>query len=143
MRTTMSETTLDSTIIETETVRKYFETFNAGDFEATAQLFTADAVMHAPFKTEVVGDEAIANYLQTQAKGMEAVPQNVTTQPLEGGATEAQVTGYAKFAGFKVNIAWTFQLDPAQEITDIEIKLIASAQELLKMRGAQPQQNIQ
>lgn len=127
----MNDVTLDSTRIEIETVQQYFETFNAAQFEATAGLFAIDAIMHAPFKTEVAGRDAIAQYLQTEAKGMQATPQDVVIQDDQ---TQIQVTGYAKYAGFKVNIVWTFHLNPAQEITDVYIKLVASAQELLKMR---------
>lgn len=125
----MSDVTLDSTSIEIETVQRYFETFNAAEFEATAALFAIDAIMHAPFKTEVMGRDAIVTYLQTEAKGMQATPQTVIPQD-----EQVEVTGFARYAGFKVNIVWTFHLNPAQEITDIYIKLVASAQELLKMR---------
>ena len=79
----------------------------------------------------MTGRDAIAHYLATEAKGMQAVPQDVVIQDDQ---TEIQVTGCAKYAGIKVNIVWTFHLNPAQEITDVYIKLIASPQELLKIR---------
>lgn len=135
----MSDVTLDSTIIEIETVRQYFETFNAGAFEATARLFAVDGVMHAPFRVDVAGRDAIATYLSTEAKGMQAVPQDMTTLTRADGSLESHVTGFAKFAGLKVKIAWIFHLNEAQAIVEVRIKLIASAQELLKMRDAQPQ----
>ena len=51
------------------TILRYFETLNAGDFEAGAALFAPDGVMYPPFESGITGSGAIANYLQQEAQG--------------------------------------------------------------------------
>lgn len=46
-------------------VLRYFETFNAGDFEATANLFAAEGVLNAPFTEPIVGKSAIRHLLKS------------------------------------------------------------------------------
>jgi hypothetical protein len=42
------------------TILHYFETLNAGEFEATSRLFAEDGVLQAPFEQPIVGRGAIA-----------------------------------------------------------------------------------
>ncbi len=116
------------------TVLQYFETFNAGAFTATAALFAVDGELHPPFESPVVGVAAIAAYLEQEANGMELQPRQAVTTVLEDGNLQIQVRGYVKTPWFGVNLAWTFVLNPAQEIVVAAIKLLASPQELLKLR---------
>jgi hypothetical protein len=39
-------------------ILRYFETLNAGEFEATAALFAVDGVMRPPFESDIVGTDA-------------------------------------------------------------------------------------
>ena len=41
-------------------VLQYFETLNAGNFQATAALFAEDGILEAPFEDSLHGKEAIA-----------------------------------------------------------------------------------
>lgn len=115
-------------------VLQYFETFNSGDFEATANLFDASGVLNAPFADPIVGQSAIATYLKTEAQGMKLHPQQATSQALEDGETEFQVSGRVQTPLFSVNVGWRFVVNSQQQILDVTVKLLASAQELLNLR---------
>ena len=113
---------------------RYFETFNAQDFQTAARLFAPDGVMYPPFETAVVGQEAIANYLEKEAKGMKALPHQEVVQHLENGDVEYKVTGKVLTSLFSVNIAWKFVIDSQSKISIVQIKLLAALEELLKLK---------
>lgn len=113
---------------------RYFETFNAGDFEATSQLFAVDGALHPPFESVIEGRDAIAEYLKAEGKGITAQPQQKVSKQVLEGCTEMEVTGRVQTPWFGVNVAWLFTLNFQQEITFLKVKLIASPQELLKLR---------
>ncbi len=112
----------------------YFETLNAGEFEQTAALFAPNGVMHPPFESGIVGQNAIATYLQQEAQGLKAYPSQGTSEILEDEQIKVQVTGKAHTSWCSVNVAWLFTLNQQQEITSVHIKLLASPEELLKLR---------
>ncbi|MGJ5672918.1 MAG: ketosteroid isomerase family protein [Nostochopsis sp.] len=116
------------------TILGYFQTLNAGDFDATANLFANDGVMHPPFESEIVGQKAIANYLDKEALGIKAYPQQGISETLEEGLIQFQVTGKAQTSWCGVNVLWQFVLNQQREILFTKIKLLASPQELLKMQ---------
>jgi hypothetical protein len=121
--------------ITNATILNYFEAFSAGDYEATSQQFAIDATLHPPFESPIVGRDAIEHYLKAEAKGITAQPQQETIgQILEDGCTEIQVTGRVKTPWFGVGVSWLFTLNDRQEIVFLKLKLIASPQELLKLR---------
>lgn len=121
--------------ITNTTILNYFEAFNAGDYEATSQQFAIDATLHPPFESPIVGRDAIEHYLKAEAKGIIAQPQQETIgQTLEDGCTEIQVTGRVKTPWFGMSVLWLFTLNDQQEIVFSKLKLIASPQELLKLR---------
>jgi hypothetical protein len=116
------------------TVLRYFETLNAGDFEATANLFAEDGVLHAPFEEPIIGSSSIATYLKTEARGMQLEPQQGVSQILEDGNVEVQVSGRVQTSAFGINVAWLFLLNSDQKILSVTVKLLASPQELLNLR---------
>lgn len=116
------------------TIVEYFETLNSGDFEKTSALFAIDGAMKPPFESPIGGREAIAQYLKTEARGMTLQPKQGITQVLEDGCTEVQVSGQVQTPLFGVNVSWQFVLNANQEILFAKIKLLASPQELLKLR---------
>ncbi|MFB2880032.1 ketosteroid isomerase family protein [Aerosakkonemataceae cyanobacterium BLCC-F46] len=116
------------------TILKYFQTLNAGDFSATAALFAVDGALNPPFESPVVGHDAIATYLQQEATGMQLLPKEGTAQKTEDGDTQIQVKGKVKTPLFSVNVGWIFLLNAQQEIAAATIKLLASPQELLSLR---------
>jgi Nuclear transport factor 2 (NTF2) domain len=113
---------------------RYFETFNAQDFQTTASLFAPDGALCPPFETAVVGSAAIAGYLEKEAKGMKALPHQETAQPLENGNVECRVTGKVLTSLFSVNVAWKFVIDPQSKILTVQVKLLAALEELLKLK---------
>jgi len=115
-------------------VGQYFQTLNAGEFEATAQLFAEDGFLQPPFEDPVVGPAAIATYLQSEAAGLTLIPHHGTSRLLDNGCAEYEVTGTVKTPWFSVNICWQFILSPWQEIFVVRVKLLASLRELLRFR---------
>ena len=115
------------------TVIRYFETLNAGEFEATAALFAVDGVLYAPFESGIVGPKAIATYLQQEAQSMKLDPRQGLTQALDGGSWQVQVAGRVQTSWCGVNVSWLFILNQHQ-IASATIKLLASPQELLNLQ---------
>ncbi len=115
-------------------VQGYFETFNAGDFAATTNLFAEDGVLHAPFEEPIIGKSSIATYLKTEARGMQLEPQQSVSKILEDDTVEIQVSGRVQTAVFGINVGWVFLLNHQQEILSVTVKLLASPQELLTLR---------
>ncbi len=116
------------------TVLSYFETLNAGAFDATAALFATDGVMHPPFESDIVGQEAIALYLNNEAQGIKAYPRQSIVETLEQQQIQVQVTGKAQTSWCGVNVSWIFILNQQRQIVYTKIKLLASPQDLLALR---------
>ena len=134
--TSQSASTTDLAIegITEPVVLRYFETMNAGDYEATAALFADTGVMHPPFEEPIAGQDAIATYLKAEAKGMQLLPTKGIAETLEDDQTQIQVAGKVQTPVFGVNVSWIFVLNSEREILSARIKLLASPQELLSLR---------
>ena len=120
-------------ITETSVLR-YFETLNAGEFEATAALFAVDGVMRPPFESDIVGTDAIAAYLKQECQNIKAYPNSGIAEALENATIQVQVTGKAQTSWCSVNVLWLFILNQQRQISYTKIKLLASPQELLSLR---------
>ncbi|MEH2265675.1 ketosteroid isomerase family protein [Nostoc sp.] len=120
-------------ITETSVLR-YFETLNAGEFEATAALFAVEGVMHPPFESDIVGTDAIAAYLKKEGQNVKAYPNTGIAETLETDEIQVQVTGKAQTSWCSVNVLWLFILNQQRQILYTRIKLLASPQELLSLR---------
>ena len=118
-----------------QAVERYFQTFNQGEFETTANLFTGTGQLLPPFEEPVIGPEAIHAYLKSEAEGMQAFPKDVTVETLDGDRQRVLVKGHVKAIIFQVNTAWIFELDSQGNIEQVEVKLLASLQELLTLRS--------
>lgn len=131
-----SATTTELTIegITESVVLRYFETMNAGDYDATASLFGDEGVMYPPFEEPIKGTDAIATYLKAEAKGMQLSPSKGSAATLENHQTQIQVAGKVQTPLFGVNVAWIFVLSSQGKILSTRIKLLASPQELLTLR---------
>ncbi len=129
---------LDSTLviqgISEPTILRYFETLNAGVFEATAALFASDGVMHPPFESGVVGPQAIAHFLQQEAQDIKVYPSEGIIETLEDDQIQVQVSGKSQTSWCGVNVLWLFILNQSRQILYTKIKLLASPQELLSLR---------
>ena len=118
-------------------VLRYFETLNAEEFEQTSELFAIAGVLKPPFENPITGRAAIADYLEREAKGLVAEPRHASSQDMDDGCLEIQVTGRVKTPVFIVSVAWQFVLSAEDEILFARVKLIASPQELLSLRTRQ------
>lgn len=114
-------------------ISNYFQTLNAGEFQATVALFAADGALKPPFEPAIVGAEAIAAYLTSEAKGLVLQPQHVTVEVLEDGCTAYQVSGSVQTPLFSVNVGWQFVLSPQKQICWAKVKLLATLEELFKL----------
>ncbi|MCU0543344.1 MAG: ketosteroid isomerase family protein [Oscillatoriaceae cyanobacterium Prado104] len=121
--------------IQEPVIRRYFETFNTGDFEAVADLFDTAGVLNAPFEDPIIGKSAIEAYLKAEARGMQLEPQQSNRRTLEDIQLEIQVSGQVKTSVFKVNVGWLFVLNSQLKILAVTVKLLASPQELLNLRS--------
>lgn len=115
-------------------IQSYFEGFNAGNFEAVSDLFAVEGVLQAPFESAIVGRPDILAYLQQEAAGMQANPQEMSCEALADGRRQVVVKGRVKAIVFTVNVAWTFLINQTQQLDRVEVKLLASMQELVKFR---------
>lgn len=120
--------------IDEPIIDQYFATLNAGEFKATAALFAPDGILHPPFETPVVGQEAIAAYLHQEASGIILHPKQGTARVLENGCTEYQITGKVQTALFVVNVAWTLILSAERKIFVARVNLLATLKELASLR---------
>ncbi len=120
--------------IDQPIILSYFQTLNRGDFAATSQLFAADGVLQPPFDAAVVGPDEIMAYLETEATGLVLHPQQGTSNALEDGCTEWNITGKVQTPFFSVNVVWQLVLSPTNEIFLAKVKLLASLQELFQFR---------
>jgi hypothetical protein len=120
--------------IAESTILDYFQTINEARFPDTASLFIENGQLIAPFTEPILGRRAIANYLEREAKGMQLKPQTGEMATIENDFSLVQIVGKAKTALFRVNVAWFFTLNGDRQIVNARIKLLASPQELLKLR---------
>ncbi|MGK7944900.1 MAG: ketosteroid isomerase family protein [Microcystaceae cyanobacterium] len=131
--------TLDNSLtikgINQPIILQYFQTLNAGDFKATAQLFSEQGVLYPPFEEGIVGQTAIATYLETEAQGLKLYPQQGKMIASEGNHSIIDIRGKVETPLFGVNVGWTFHLSAQDKIDAVEVKLLASLQDLLELQA--------
>lgn len=115
-------------------IEQYFEALNAENFETAASLFAADGVLYPPFHEGVVGQEAIAQYLEEEAKGIKLFPSQYDVQSSELSCTEHTITGKVQTSLFYVNASWRIILNKDSEIQSVKVKLLASLTELMSLK---------
>ncbi|MEM9155589.1 MAG: ketosteroid isomerase family protein [Cyanobacteria bacterium P01_F01_bin.33] len=119
---------------EAAIVCRYFSAFNRGEFDAVTALFAEEGSLYPPFEPPIVGRDAIAVYLDREADGMEASPHTVEVHPLADSRIQVDVRGKVTALVFNVNVAWQFMLTASGEIESVRVNLLASLEELLKIR---------
>ncbi len=126
-----------STEIEQEwdsIIYEYFLRLNLGKFIEVSELFSAEGLLYPPFEKAIRGRDAIAQYLQSEARGVQALPQSATVQLNCDGSTLYQIKGNVKTSFFTVNVGWAIQLNTDKEIVSVEVKLLAEFQDLLAIK---------
>ncbi len=115
-------------------IQQYFDALNGAAYTEAADLFEATGVLRPPFEQPVQGREAIAAYLTQEAQGMLLRPKSGAVVTTDSGA-EITVQGQVQTRVFKVNVAWVFEVVSAgTALASVQVKLLASPQELLKLR---------
>ena len=116
-------------------VLDYFNTINQADYQSTARLFTPQGSLIPPFESPISGREAIATYLTQEAQGMLLYPKKGTVEILPEQHRKITIKGKVQTPIFGVNVAWQFIITSEPAILAVEVKLLASPQELLSLRG--------
>jgi hypothetical protein len=121
--------------IHSQTICNYFLKLNENNFEEFAALFSPDGLLLPPFESAIVGRDAISKYLQTTGIEVKAFPQSGIIQPGNDGITVYQISGNVKTSYFTVNVIWTIELNAEEQIVSAKIKLLATLQDLLHLKG--------
>ncbi|MGP1382527.1 MAG: hypothetical protein ACTS2F_03150 [Thainema sp.] len=143
---TASQSELQIAGIEHPTVICYFDWLNQEAYDQAVTLFTEDGILYAPFESGIQGRSAIADYLKTEAKGMQLQPREGVVQPIDDESEDEPenvpdeiyqilVTGKVQTSVFGVNVQWTFTLNQDDQLTAVRVKLLASPKELLNLRN--------
>jgi hypothetical protein len=130
------ETSLAIAGITKPAIIDYFATVNQAEFSKTAALFTEDGSLLAPFTKPIIGRASIIAYLTQEARGMKLLPQQGICET-ESDFEKYQIFGKVKTALFSVNVAWYFTLNLENQISTVQVKLLASPQELLSLQSKQ------
>ncbi|MEB3311747.1 MAG: nuclear transport factor 2 family protein [Snowella sp.] len=116
-------------------IDEYFIQLNNANFPETAGLFTEQGILQPPFGKILQGRPAIAQYLQKEAVGMKFCPnwEEISFNEADNSHRQVQIQGKVITHQFTVNVNWVFQLTPTPEISLLEIKLLASLNELAQL----------
>jgi hypothetical protein len=112
-------------------IDEYFAKLNNGDFTATAELFSPQGYLNPPFDRQIQGRDAIAQYLAEQAKGIRFFPEHGKILTSDLSHTQYQIQGKVEMNWFTINISWSIELNAAKEIMLVEVKMLASLDDLL------------
>jgi hypothetical protein len=136
-----TETALATEGITKPAIINYFATINQAEFVKTASLFSDYGTLLAPFEKPIVGREKILAYLSKEAKGMKLLPQQgITESETELNCETYKILGKVKTALFSVNVAWYFTFNQDDQIATVQIKLLASLNELLNLQSEHAKQ---
>lgn len=125
---------LDINSICETVVDEYFLRLNDGDFVAVAELFSVKGLLCPPFCKAICGREAIARYLQAEAKDMESFPRSGIVRNVNNGDALYQIEGHVETSFFTVNVSWLIHLNAQKEITLLEVNLLNKLQDLVAFR---------
>jgi hypothetical protein len=115
-------------------VDEYFSRLNDGDFAAVAELFSLQGLLCPPFEKTICGRDAIASYLESEAKDMTCLPKSRTVRRGSNGDILYQIEGNVTTSFFTVNVRWLIHLNSQKEITFLEVKLLNKLQDLVAFR---------
>ena len=117
--------------IDEPVIYAYFERLNNGKFIATSKLFAEQGCLNPPFDNQIQGRGAIAQYLEKEAKGIRFCPEYGEVIAIDSNRTQYQIQGKVEMNWFTVNISWSIDLNAATEIMLVDVKLLASLDDLL------------
>jgi hypothetical protein len=109
----------------------YFDRLNNGKFIATSKLFAEQGCLNPPFDNPIQGRDAIAQYLEQEAKGIRFCPEDGEVLMIDSNHTRYLIQGKVEMNWFTINISWSIDLNAANEIMLAEVKLLTSLDDLL------------
>jgi hypothetical protein len=115
-------------------IDEYFLRLNKGDFAAVAELFSLQGLLCPPFEKTIFGRDAIASYLESEAKGMKCLPKSRVLRSGSNGDILYQIEGNVKTNFFTVSVRWSIHLNSQKEIAFLEVKLLNKLQDLVAFR---------
>ena len=119
------------------TVLSYMNLLNANDFDELIKLFAADGALQPPFKSPIVGKDAVLRFFKEECPNLKLAPERGVSEPAEDGYTQIKVTGKVQTPWFGANVgmnmSWRFLLNPENKIFFVAIDLLASPKELLNL----------
>jgi hypothetical protein len=118
--------------VESPTIAAYFNNLNNGEFAATAALFADNGCLNPPFERPIARDE-IATYLEREARGMIFYPESGAMLMKDDDLAQYHIQGQVKTNYFTINVSWLMQLTSDNRILLVEVKLLATLAELLKV----------
>ena len=124
-------TSIDIQGITESTIDEYFTRLNNGEFNRAAELFTAQGQLDPPVGNSIKGRDLIAQYLAEEAKGMRFCPEDGKLLMSINKYTKYEIQGKVEINWFTINVSWSIQLNAEKEIMAIEVKLLASPNDLL------------
>jgi hypothetical protein len=113
-------------------VEAYFTRLNSREVTTTADLFAKCGCLKPPFEDSIEGRDAIAVYLEKEARGMRFCPESGTLLLRDNDLTQYHIYGKVQTNYFTINVSWLMQLNTDNEIVLVEVKLLAALEELLK-----------
>jgi Nuclear transport factor 2 (NTF2) domain len=116
--------------IDEGVISEYFLRLNQGDFSAAANLFSVDGSLNPPFEKPIQGRDAIAQYLDQEAKGMKCCPKQGEKLSSDGEHTQYRVEGQVETYWFTVHVVWLMQLSATKQIVTVDVNLLTSLAEL-------------
>ncbi len=129
-------TNVDINGIAEPIIREYFTRLNNNDFEATAALFAEQGYLNPPFEKMIKGKEAITQYLNKEAVGVKCHPEHGEILFSNNLITKYKIEGKVQTNYFAVNVSWLIELNNTKEIMAVDVKLLASLNELLNFRNS-------
>ncbi len=111
-------------------VFEYFAELNAGRFLTAAALFSEQGWLKPPFEASIQGRQAIAEYLENEAKGMKFCPEQGQIISQDHEQTHYRIQGKVETNWFTVNVSWSIQLNTVKDIMAVEVGLLASLTDL-------------
>ncbi len=114
-------------------IYEYFTKLNNAKFTEVVELFSEQGCLTPPFDKLLQGKGEILQYLEKEAKEIKSYPeQGETTQ--KGSLTGYQIQGTVEISGFVFNMEWFIQLNSDQKIMIVEVKIVASLEDLLDFK---------
>jgi hypothetical protein len=120
------------------TIHQYFSNLNRGEFMTAAKLFAEQGCLNPPFEKSIQGRSAIAQYLESEAKGMRFCPEQGQMMSQDDQETRYRIRGKVETNWFTVNVNWSIQLNSMKEIIVVDVNLMASMTDLLHFNTLKP-----